>query len=319
MSTALAMVGGLSGFSSGEVAKPAPDPVAVAPGATAAGGEAVNLRATGKDDVVRFAELDVNRDGWLSGSEANGIRHYDRDGDAEITQDEFISGRASERLLLREGTVIPEDIDLFEALDSTGSGYISGVDIERGNVATYDTDANGRVTRQEFYDGRAAFRRELEARAAAAREAAARRRRATGEPDPAPPLGQVLKPKPGMMIGRVLTPDGQPVKEFTIEFVGYNIDLNDPRIDGRGYQDPNLIGRVDGRDGYYEIRLPDGSFGFAASVSIPAEGGARRFPLRTADERQTIDYIEVRRSGEGVVKNMVWDPSSSKIKPGGGE
>ncbi|MGH8017738.1 MAG: hypothetical protein ACREIA_05510, partial [Opitutaceae bacterium] len=232
------------------------------------------------------------------------------------TEDEFISGRAGERLLLRDGAVLPEDIDLFEALDSTGSGYISGVDIERGNVAAYDTDGNERITRQEFYDGRVAFRRELEARALAAREAAAKRRRATGEPDPAPPLDQALKPKPGMMIGRVLTPDGEPVKEFTIEFVGYNIDSDDPRIDSRAIDDPNLIGRVNGRDGYYEIRLPDGSFGFAASISVPADGGPRRFPLRSTDEGQTIDYIEVQRSGEGVIKNMIWDPAASEIKPG---
>jgi hypothetical protein len=119
-----------------------------------------------------------------------------------------------------------------------------------------------------------------------------------------------------MMIGRVLTPEGQPVKEFTIEFVGYNIDSDDPRIDGRAIADPNLIGRVTGRDGYYEIRLPDGSFGFAASVSVPTESGPKRFPLRSVEERQTIDYIEVRRGGEGVVKNMIWDPSASEIKPG---
>ncbi len=306
MWTALALAGGLNALSYGQASNTGAAP----------GNAAPQPRTPGEEDLARFAELDVNRDGWLSGSEANGIRHYDTDADGEVTQDEFISGRAGERLLLRDGAVLPEDIDLFEALDSTGSGYISGVDIERGNVAAYDADGNGRVTRQEFYEGRAAFRRELEARAIAAREAAMKRRRATGEPEPAPPLDQVLKPKPGLMIGRVLTPEGQPVKDFTIEFVGYNIDSDDPRIDGRAIADPNLIGRVNGRDGYYEIRLPDGSFGFAASVSIPTEGGAKRFPLRSADERQTIDYIEVQRNGEGVVKNMVWDPAASEIKPG---
>ncbi|MCU0254889.1 MAG: hypothetical protein MUE47_10175, partial [Acidobacteria bacterium] len=98
--------------------------------------------------------------------------------------------------------------------------------------------------------------------------------------------------------------------------IGYNIDTTDPRIDGRAISEPNLIGRVQGRDGYYEIRLPDGSFGFAASLSIQADGGPKRYALRTEDDRQTIDYIEVRRSGEGVIKNMIWDPASSEIKPG---
>jgi hypothetical protein len=287
----------------------------------AAGGQAAAADfkplAPEDEERARFGELDLNRDGWLSGSEANGLRHYDADGNGEITLDEFLGGRAAERTLLQDGSVLPEDIDLFELLDSTGSGYISGVDIERGGVSAFDADGNGRVTRQEFYQGRAGLRRELEARAAAEREAEARRRRAAGEPEPAPPLDKVLTPKPGLMIGRVLTPAGQPVKEFTIEFMGYDIDQRDPRIDGRGSADANLIGRVTGRDGYYEIRLPDGSFGFAASISIPGEGGPKRYPLRNADDRQTIDYIEVRRSGNGVVKNMVWDPTAGEIKPGG--
>lgn len=294
---------------------PAPSAPAAQPAAAPA--SVVKPPSPGEEDKAQFLELDENKDGWLSGSESIGIRHYDGDNNGEITQEEFLAGRASERILLREGTVLPEDIDLFEALDSTGSGYISGVDIERGGVAPFDTDKNGRVTRQEFYAGRAALRQELAAKAAAAREAEARRRRGNGEAEAAPPLSQPLKPRVGMMIGRVLTPEGEPVKEFTIEFMGYNIDSRDPRIDGRGVSDPNLIGRVHGRDGYYEIRLPDGSFGFAASISIPSEGGPKLYPLRSADERQTIDYIEVERSSEGVVKNLVWDPSAGEIKSGG--
>ncbi len=278
--------------------------------------EAFKPATVEEEDAARFDQLDLNRDGWLSGSEMAGLRHYDANNDGEVDREEFLAGRAGERLLLRDGTVLPEDLDLFEALDSTASGYISGVDIGRGGVEAFDFDGNGRVTRQEFYRGRAEQRRQMELAAAAAREAELRRRRAAGEPDPAPPLDQPLRPKPGLMIGRVLTPEGRPVERFSIEFMGYNIDARDPRIDGRGVADPNLIGRVEGRDGYYEIRLPDGSFGFAASISIPVAGGSKRYPLRSADERQTIDYIEVRRSGEGAIKNLVWDPASSEIKAG---
>lgn len=277
--------------------------------------EFVPLTPEGEDRAA-FAERDVNRDGWLSGSEMIGITHYDLNGNLEVDSDEFLSGRAAERILLRDGTVVPEDIDLFEGLDSTGSGYISGIDIERGGIGSFDVDMNGRVTRKEFYDGRARQRREIAERAAAEREAEARRRAQTGEPEPPPPLDEELLPKPGFMRGWVLTPDGDPVPEFTIEFIGYNIDADNPQIDGRRKGDPNLIGRVKGLGGYYQIRLPDGSFGFAANIVIPTAAGPKEYPLRTEIDRQTIDYIEVERRNEGVVKNMVWDPGSSEIKSG---
>lgn len=267
-------------------------------------------------DVAAFSERDVNRDGWLSGTEATGIRHYDGNNDGDIDQAEFLAGRAAERVQLREGTVLPEDIDLFNALDSTGSGYISGIDIERGGVGDFDADKNGRVTRQEFIDGRIRLRREIEERIAAAKEAERRRRQAAGEPEPAPPLDEVLTPKRGLMRGRVLTPDGKPVPQFTMEVVGYNVDPKHPRIEGRQFEEPNVIGRYVGRDGYYEIRLPEGSFGFAASITISTATGPRTFPLRAEGERQTIDYIEVQRTGEGVVKNMIWDPAAGEIKSG---
>jgi hypothetical protein len=271
--------------------------------------------AVEENDNAHFADRDVNKDGWLSGSEAVGLRHYDTNADAEIDREEFLAGRASERVLLREGSVLPEDIDLFTELDSTGSGYISGLDIERGGVADFDADHNNRVTRQEFYAGKARQRREMEERAAAAREEEKRRRLAAGEPEPPPPLDEVLQPRKGMMRGRVLTPDGKPVKEFTMEIVAYNIDQKNPRIDGRALDEPNLVGSFSGRQGYYEIRLPDGSFGFAATITITgSDGTPRRYPLRPVGDRQTIDYIEVQRSGEGVVKNLIWDPSAREIK-----
>jgi hypothetical protein len=267
-------------------------------------------------DAATFVERDLNRDGWLSGTEAIGIRHYDANSDGDVDQAEFLAGRAAERVLLRDGSVLPEDIDLFNGLDSTGSGYISGIDIERGGVAAFDEDKNGRVTRQEFIDGRIRLRREMEERILAAKEAERRRRQAAGEPEPAPPLNEVLKPKRGMMRGRVLTPDGKPVSQFTMEIVGYNVDAKNPRIEGRQFEDPNLIGRYIGREGYYEIRLPEGSFGFAASITITTESGPKKYPLRAEGERQTIDYIEVSRTGEGVVKNMIWDPAAGEIKSG---
>lgn len=269
-------------------------------------------------DILAFGERDLNRDGWLSGTEAIGIRHYDANSDGDIDQAEFLAGRAAERVQMREGSVLPEDIDLFNGLDSTGSGYISGIDIERGGVAGFDADKNGRVTRQEFIEGRIRLRREMEERILAAKEAERRRRQAAGEPEPAPPLNEVLTPKRGLMRGRVLTPDGKPVSQFTMKIVGYNVDAKNPRIEGRQFEQPNLEGLYVGRDGYYEIRLPAGSFGFAASITIATTGGPKEYPLRAEGERQTIDFIEVQSTGEGVVKNMIWDPAAGEIKSGAG-
>ncbi|MBE2214418.1 MAG: EF-hand domain-containing protein [Opitutaceae bacterium] len=267
-------------------------------------------------DLAAFGERDANRDGWLSGTETIGIRHYDASNDGDIDQAEFLAGRAAERVQLREGSVLPEDIDLFNGLDSTGSGYISGIDIERGGVAAFDADKNGRVTRQEFIDGRIRVRREIEEKIAAAKEAERRRRQAAGEPEPAPPLDEVLKPKRGMMRGRVLTPDGKPVPQFSLEIRGYSVDAKNPGIEGRQFEEPNMKAHYVGRDGYYEIRLPEGSFGFAATITIPTPSGPKDYPLRAEGERQTIDYIEVQRTGEGVVKNMIWDPAAGEIKSG---
>lgn len=297
---------------------PAQEAAPLPPAAAFTRGDAAGTRPNTEADVdlAAFAERDLNRDGWLSGTEAAGIRHYDANDDGEIEQSEFLAGRADERVQLREGSVLPEDIDLFNGLDSTGSGYISGIDIERGGVAAFDADKNGRVTRQEFIAGRIELRREIEERIAAAKEAERRRRQAAGEPEPAPPLDEVLKPKRGLMRGRVLTPDGKPVPQFTMEVVGYNVDARNPRIEGRQLEEPNLIGRYVGRDGYYEIRLPEGSFGFAASITITTDAGPRKYPLRAEGERQTIDYIEIQRTGEGVVKNMIWDPAAGEIKSG---
>ncbi|MGH8017366.1 MAG: hypothetical protein ACREIA_03610, partial [Opitutaceae bacterium] len=68
--TALALAGGLNALLCGQEPSASPE-------ADAASGEPESElqpqpKTPGEEDLARFAELDVNRDGWLSGSEANG-------------------------------------------------------------------------------------------------------------------------------------------------------------------------------------------------------------------------------------------------------
>ena len=70
-----------------------------------------------------------------------------------------------------------------------------------------------------------------------------------------------------------------------------------------------------GHSGRLRVRA-DGSFGFAANIIIPTSNGPRQYPLRTATERQTIDYIEAEWRGEGAIKNIIWDPVAGELRPG---
>jgi hypothetical protein len=259
------------------------------------------------EDEQLFDQLDQNEDGWLSGVELGDARVYDIDRDGEVTRIEFLSGRANDRLQIQEGTILEEDVRFFHQMDSTQSGYLSGTDIRNAGAESFDLDYDGRVTRAEFLTGRALERKAAEEQAQrlrAAKEAEDNRRRAANEAIEGPPIDQPLVPKKGFMIGRVLTEDGDPLPAFTIEFAGYDI-VSQPLEELNG-GDPNMIGRVNGQDGYYEIRLPDGSFGFVASVIIPTSDGLRRFPLKAEDGPTSLDYVEVNRGNEGVIKNLIW-------------
>jgi hypothetical protein len=273
------------------------------------------------EDEELFDQLDRNEDGWLSGVELGTTRVYDLDRNGEVTRIEFLSGRASDRLQIQEGTILEEDVHFFYQMDSTQSGYLSGTDIRKAEAEGFDFDFDGRVTRAEFLAGRALERKAAEEQARrllAAKEAEDRRRRAANEAIDGPPLDQPLVPKKGFMIGRVLTVDRDPLPSFTIEFAGYDI-VSQP-LESLNGGDPNLIGRVNGKDGYYEIRLPDGSFGFVASVIIPTADGLRRFPLKEEDADHTnLDYVEVNHSNEGVIKNLIWGFSLDDLNGGESE
>ncbi len=274
------------------------------------------------EDEELFDQLDRNEDGWLSGVELGSTRVYDTDGNGEVTRIEFLAGRASDRLQIQEGTILEEDVRFFHQMDSTQSGYLSGTDIRNAGAESFDLDFDGRVTRAEFLSGRMMERKAAEEQARrllAEKEAEDNRRRAANEAVEGPALDQPLVPKKGFMIGRVLTVDGEPLPLFTIEFAGY--DIVEKSLEELNGDDPNLIGRVKGKGGYYEIRLPDGSFGFVASVIIPTADGLRRFPLREegSSHRNHLDYVEVNRRSEGVIKNLIWGFSLDDLDSGEGE
>jgi len=123
---------------------------------------------------------------------------------------------------------------------------------------------------------------------------------------PAPPLDEPLVARPGMMIGRVMTWDGRPVPRFTIEYAAYAVGSDGVRLDSE--LEPNVVAKIDGRDGYYEIRLPEGSYGLVSGVTLPLLEGSQtfRFWAETPGTRK-LDFMEVRKGNPGVIKNFVWN------------
>ena len=110
------------------------------------------------------------------------------------------------------------------------------------------------------------------------------------------------------MIGWVTSADGEPLPEFTIEVLAYDVGTESMVVKLEG--EPQMVGRFKAKDGYYEVRLPDGSFGFVASVILDGPQGPMKYPLRAEGPVESqLDYVEINRSSEGVVKNLVWDHS----------
>jgi len=258
-----------------------------------------------------FLQADRNQDGWLSGVEVGLYRAYDADRDGEITELEFLAGRARDRLSIEEGRIVPDDIERFNSYDSTLSGYLSGTDITAAGAGNYDADFDGRVTRDEYFSGRERDRwqaAEREARLAEERRLENERKRAAGLAVEAPAWGEPLRPRKGFMIGWVMTADGDPLPDFTIEVVAFDVGLESLVM--RTDSEPHMIGRFKAKDGYYEVRLPDGSFGFVASVILEGPDGPTKFPLKTEGfDKSQLDYVEINRSTEGVVKNLIWEYS----------
>lgn len=123
---------------------------------------------------------------------------------------------------------------------------------------------------------------------------------------PVPPLDEPLVARPGLMIGRVMTWDGRPVPRFTIEYAAYAVGPDGLRLTREG--GPNVVARVEGTDGYYEIRLPEGSFGLVSGVTLPLLDGHQTFRFGAdAPWASRLDFFEIAKGNPGVVKNFVWN------------
>jgi EF hand domain-containing protein len=108
------------------------------------------LAADPVDDA--FRALDGNGDGVLSGTEAATVMKYDRNGDHEITRDEFQSGWKADHPPTPPASLDRKTAEArFHALDINQDGVLSGT--ERLGSEAYDADHDGHVTLDEYLAG----------------------------------------------------------------------------------------------------------------------------------------------------------------------
>jgi Ca2+-binding EF-hand superfamily protein len=98
---------------------------------------------------AKFKKLDVNKDGVLTGAEAIGLNRLDKDGDGRVTEQEYLKGLAAED---RDKMDVAHDAE-FRKLDINEDGVLTGT--EARIAAALDADKDGKVTREEYLNGRA--------------------------------------------------------------------------------------------------------------------------------------------------------------------
>lgn len=97
-----------------------------------------------------FARRDINNDGVLTGNEIKkGIADFDKDGNKEITKDEFLAGRKEDLKDLRDR----RREERFGRADVNDDGELSGTETKK--IERYDADKDGKVSAEEFKAGRA--------------------------------------------------------------------------------------------------------------------------------------------------------------------
>jgi len=145
------------------------------------------------DAEKKFTELDISEDGYLSGRELRGLERFDIDYDGRVTRQEYLKGASSQRNGVEDkpaapnSTSLPADptgapdlralVDkawaeadkahadlnkkaperadkLFDAFDGNEDGKLSGTEIP-AQFKQYDTNHDGRLTREELHLGTA--------------------------------------------------------------------------------------------------------------------------------------------------------------------
>lgn len=101
-----------------------------------------------------FNKLDKNDDGILSGNEKAKLKKFDKDGDGEITKEEHDAGRKEQW----RAKMDQKFDDLFEKLDVTDEGVLSGTETKKRK--DWDADGDGKITKDEAKAGWQADRKE---------------------------------------------------------------------------------------------------------------------------------------------------------------
>jgi hypothetical protein len=109
--------------------------------------------ACAADGVIPFDKLDINGDGVLSGSEAATVKPFDTNGDGEISRQEYDAGVAALNKGGGSGGAFDQAAATadFQKRDGNQDGYLSGTELT--GLEKYDSDANGRLTLEEYLTG----------------------------------------------------------------------------------------------------------------------------------------------------------------------
>lgn len=101
-----------------------------------------------------FDKVDTNNDGILTGNEKAKLKKFDKDGNGEISKEEFQAGRSE----AWRAKVDKKFDDVFNSLDTTNEGVLSGTEMKKHQ--DWDADGDGKITKDEAKAGWTADRKE---------------------------------------------------------------------------------------------------------------------------------------------------------------